>query len=61
MTLTGHEQFEVRPYRQPPYTKRLADMSGEEVLYVANLLPHFDATRKALYAWQAMRRREARP
>jgi hypothetical protein len=61
MILTGNERFEVRPFRQPPYVKKLADMSVEEVLHVANELPHFDATRKALYPWQAMRRRETRP
>jgi hypothetical protein len=61
MILTGHEQFEVRGYRQPACVKRLADMTIEQVLAVANLFPPGHATRVALYQWQsAMRRREVR-
>jgi hypothetical protein len=61
MNLTGHERFEVRGYRQPLRVMKLADMTEQEVLSVANELPYGDPTRVALYAWQAMRRREARP
>ncbi len=59
--LTGREQFTIRGYRQPARVKRLSDMTADEVLCVANDRETPDPTRKALYQWQAMRRREARP
>ena len=55
MSLTGEEQFEVRPAQGTPYPVLLKFASVEEVLTIANSAPT-NALKMALYSYQFRRR-----